>query len=120
MEAIKFHNLQSKTKFYQAGTSEMYGKVQKIPQDEKTEFYPVSPYGVAKLYAHWITKNYRKLMVFLHAMAFCLITKVPEEEKHLLQKKLFQLYVNQRRYKQKTFFGNLKAKRDWGHAKIIV
>ena len=60
LEAIKFHKLEKKTKFYQAGTSEMYGKVQKIPQDEKTEFYPLSPYGVAKLYAHWITKNYRE------------------------------------------------------------
>ena len=53
-----------KTKFYQAGTSEMYGKVQSIPQNEKTQFYPLSPYGVAKLYAHWITKNYRRLTKF--------------------------------------------------------
>ena len=60
LEAIKFHNLEKKTKFYQAGTSEMYGKVQTTPQDEKTPFYPLSPYGVAKLYAHWITKNYRE------------------------------------------------------------
>ena len=60
LEAIKFHKLDKKTKFYQAGTSEMYGKVQSIPQNEKTNFYPLSPYGVAKLYAHWITKNYRE------------------------------------------------------------
>ena len=60
LEAIKFHGLESKTKFYQAGTSEMYGKVQETPQNEKTNFYPLSPYGVAKLYAHWITKNYRE------------------------------------------------------------
>ena len=60
LEAIKFHKLEKKTKFYQAGTSEMYGKVQTIPQNEKTPFYPLSPYGVAKLYAHWITKNYRE------------------------------------------------------------
>ena len=57
LEAIKFHKLEKKTKFYQAGTSEMYGKVQEVPQNEKTDFYPLSPYGVAKLYAHWITRN---------------------------------------------------------------
>ena len=60
LEAIKFHKLEKYTKFYQAGTSEMYGNVQQIPQTEKTDFYPLSPYGVAKLYGHWITKNYRE------------------------------------------------------------
>ena len=60
LEAIKFHKLEKKTKFYQAGTSEMFGKVQEVPQTEKTEFYPRSPYGVAKVYAHWITVNYRE------------------------------------------------------------
>ena len=60
LEAIKFHKLEKKCKYYQAGTSEMYGKVQHSPQNEKTPFYPLSPYGVAKLYAHWITKNYRE------------------------------------------------------------
>ena len=60
LEAIKFHKLEKKTKFYQAGTSEMFGKVQEVPQTEKTPFYPRSPYGVAKVYAHWITVNYRE------------------------------------------------------------
>ena len=60
LEAIKFHNLEKTSKFYQAGTSEMFGKVQEVPQSEKTPFYPRSPYGVAKLYAHWITINYRE------------------------------------------------------------
>ena len=60
LEAIKFHKLEKKTKFYQAGTSEMFGKVQEVPQSEKTNFYPRSPYGVAKVYAHWITVNYRE------------------------------------------------------------
>ena len=60
LEAIKFHGLGKKTKFYQAGTSEMFGKVAQIPQTEKTPFYPRSPYGVAKVYAHWITVNYRE------------------------------------------------------------
>ena len=60
LEGIKFHRLEKKTKFYQAGTSEMFGKVMEIPQTEKTPFYPRSPYGVAKVYAHWITVNYRE------------------------------------------------------------
>ena len=60
LEAIKFHGLENKTKFYQAGTSEMFGKVQEVPQNEKTPFYPMSPYGVAKVYAHLIAKNYRE------------------------------------------------------------
>ena len=60
LEAIKFHGFQEITKFYQAGTSEMFGKVQEVPQTEKTPFYPRSPYGVAKVYAHWITVNYRE------------------------------------------------------------
>ena len=60
LEAIRFNKLEKKTKFYQAGTSEMFGKVQDIPQNEKTSFYPRSPYGAAKLYAHWITINYRE------------------------------------------------------------
>ena len=60
LEAIRFNKLEKKTKFYQAGTSEMFGKVREIPQTEKTNFYPRSPYGVAKLYAHWITINYRE------------------------------------------------------------
>ena len=77
LEAIKFHKLIKKTKFYQAGTSEMFGKVLETPQNEKTPFYPQSPYGVAKVYAHWITKNYREAYNFLLVMAFCLIMKVP-------------------------------------------
>ena len=60
LEAIKFHKLEKKTKFYQAGTSEMFGKVFQVPQNEKTPFYPRSPYGVSKVYAHWITVNYRE------------------------------------------------------------
>ena len=61
LESIKFHGMQKKIKFYQAGTSEMFGKVKSFPQNEQTDFYPRSPYGVAKLYAHWITVNYRSL-----------------------------------------------------------
>ena len=66
LEAIKFHGLENKTKFYQAGTSEMFGKVQQTPQNEKTPFYPRSPYGVAKLYAYWIVVNYREAVSYTH------------------------------------------------------
>ena len=76
-----------KIKYYQAGTSEMFGKVAEIPQTEKTNFYPRSPYGAAKVYAHWITINYRRHIIFLLVMVFCLTTKVQSEGKHLLQKK---------------------------------
>ena len=82
LEAIRFHKLEKFTKFYQAGTSEMYGKVVEIPQNENTPFYR-SPYGVAKVYAHWITVNYRRHIKFLHVMEYYLITKVLEEAGHL-------------------------------------
>ena len=89
LEIIK--NLRKKRiKFYQAGTSELFGKVQDIPQTEKTKFYPRSPYAASKLFSHWITINYRRLMIYSHVMAFCLIMKVQEEERHLLQKKLLK------------------------------
>ena len=82
LEAIKFHKLEKKTKFYQAGTSEMYGKVQEVPQNEKTDFYPLSPYGVAKLYAHWITRNYREAYNIFGSNGIYLITKVLEGVRH--------------------------------------
>ena len=70
--------MEKKTKFYQAGTSEMYGKVQETPQNEKTNFYPLSPYGVAKLYAHWITKTIGRYIIFLAAMVYFSIMRVLE------------------------------------------
>ena len=70
LEAIRILGLSNKTKYYQASTSELYGKVQEVPQTEKTPFYPRSPYGAAKLYAHWITINYREHMEFLPAMGY--------------------------------------------------
>ena len=88
LEAIKFHKLEKKTKFYQAGTSEMYGKVQSIPQNERTDFYPLSPYGVAKLYAHWITKNYREAYKIFASNGILFNHESPRKEKLLLQKKL--------------------------------
>ena len=87
LESIKSLNLIKKTKFYQAGTSEMFGKVQEIPQSEKTQFYPRSPYAVSKVYAHWITKNYRGHMECLPVMDCYSIMKVHVEVKHLLHEK---------------------------------
>ena len=120
LEAIKFHNLQKITKFYQAGTSEMFGKVQAIPQNEKTDFYPLSPYGVAKVYAHWITRNYREAIIYLLQMVFYLITKVQEEEKHLLQKKLYQQCVELNLANKKSFFWEIYMQKEIGDMQKII
>ena len=91
LEAIKNLNLEKKVKFYQAGTSEMFGRTKEKFQNEKTPFYPASPYGVSKCFAHWITVNYREAYNILLAMEFYLIMKVQLEVKPLLQKKLFKV-----------------------------
>ena len=118
LESIKFHKLQKKTKFYQAGTSEMYGKVQKIPQDEKTDFYPLSPYGVAKLYAHWITKNYREAYKIFACNGILFNHESPRRGETFVTKKIVSALCRIKLKKQKKLFlGNLDAKRDWGHAK---
>ena len=118
LEAIKFHKLEKKTKFYQAGTSEMYGKVQKIPQDEKTEFYPLSPYGVAKLYAHWITKNYREAYNIFACNGILFNHESPRRGETFVTKKIVSALCKIKEGKQKKLFlGNLNAKRDWGHAR---
>ena len=83
LEAVRILGLKNKTKIYQASTSELYGKIIESPQNEETPFYPRSPYGVAKLYAYWITVNYRESMESMLVTVFYLIMKVQEEEKHL-------------------------------------
>ena len=121
LEAIKFHKLQKKTKFYQAGTSEMYGKVQEIPQNEKTNFYPLSPYGVAKLYAHWITKNYREAYNIFGSNGILFNHESPRRGETFVTKKIVSALVKIKMGKQKKLFlGNLDSKRDWGHAKDYV
>ncbi len=118
LEAIKFHKLEKKTKFYQAGTSEMYGKVQSIPQNEKTYFYPQSPYGVAKLYAHWITKNYREAYNIFACNGILFNHESPRRGETFVTKKIVSALCRIKEGKQrKLFLGNLNAKRDWGHAK---
>ncbi len=121
LEAIKFHNLQNKTKFYQAGTSEMYGQVQSIPQNEKTDFYPLSPYGVAKLYAHWITKNYREAYNIYACNGILFNHESPRRGETFVTKKIVNALCKIKFGKQKKLYlGNLDAKRDWGHAKDYV
>jgi len=121
LEAIKFHKLQKKTKFYQAGTSEMYGKVQEIPQNEKTNFYPLSPYGVAKLYAHWITKNYREAYNIFGSNGILFNHESPRRGETFVTKKIVSALVKIKMGKQKKLFlGNLDSRRDWGHAKDYV
>ena len=118
LEAIKFHKLENKTKFYQAGTSEMYGKVQSIPQNEKTNFYPLSPYGVAKLYAHWITKNYREAYNIFACNGILFNHESPRRGETFVTKKVISGLCRIKEGKQdKIYLGNLNARRDWGHAR---
>ena len=121
LEAIKFHKLEKKTKFYQAGTSEMYGKVKEIPQNENTDFYPQSPYGVAKLYAHWITKNYREAYKIFGSNGILFNHESPRRGETFVTKKIIRALIRIKVGKQKILYlGNLDAKRDWGHARDYV
>ena len=121
LEAIKFHDLEKKTKFYQAGTSEMFGKVAEIPQTEKTPFYPRSPYGVAKVYAHWITINYRESYKIFACNGILFNHESPVRGETFVTKKIVMALCKIKLGKQKKLFlGNLNAKRDWGHAKDYV
>ncbi len=117
LEAIKFHKLEKKTKFYQAGTSEMYGKVKKKPQNEKTNFYPQSPYGVAKLYAHWITINYREAYGIFASNGILFNHESSRRGETFVTKKIVKALCEIKYgVKKKLYLGNLNAKRDWGHS----
>tara|TARA_B100001540_G_scaffold312096_1_gene332637 strand:- start:112 stop:1158 length:1047 start_codon:yes stop_codon:yes gene_type:complete len=121
LESIKFHKLEKKTKFYQAGTSEMYGRVQEIPQNEKTPFYPRSPYGVAKVYAHWITVNYREAYKIFACNGILFNHESPVRGETFVTRKIVMgLCRVKLGLQKKIFLGNLDAKRDWGHAKDYV
>ena len=121
LEAIKFHGYENKTKFYQAGTSEMFGKVQQIPQNEKTPFYPRSPYGVAKVYAHWITVNYREAYKIFACNGILFNHESPVRGETFVTKKIVGALCKIKfGLQKKLFLGNLDAKRDWGHAKDYV
>ena len=121
LEAIKFHRLEKYTKFYQAGTSEMFGKVQETPQNEKTNFYPRSPYGVAKVYAHWITVNYREAYNIFACNGVLFNHESPIRGETFVTKKIVSGLCRIKKGLQKRLYlGNLDAKRDWGHAKDYV
>ena len=121
LEAIKFHGFEKITKFYQAGTSEMFGKVKEIPQNEKTPFYPRSPYGVAKVYAHWITVNYREAYNIFACNGILFNHESPVRgETFVTRKIVVALCKIKNGLQKKLYLGNLEAKRDWGHAKDYV
>ena len=121
LESIRSSGLEKKTKFYQAGTSEMFGKVQNVPQNEKTPFYPRSPYGVAKVYAHWVTINYRESYKIFACNGILFNHESPNRGETFVTKKIISALCKIKLGKQKKLYlGNLDAKRDWGHAKDYV
>ena len=121
LEAIKFHGFEKLTKFYQAGTSEMFGKVQQVPQDENTPFYPRSPYGVAKVYAHWITINYREAYNVFACNGILFNHESPRRgETFVTRKIVIALCKIKMKIQNRLYLGNIDAKRDWGHAKDYV
>jgi len=121
LEAIRILGLENKTKFYQASTSEMYGLVQEIPQTEKTPFYPRSPYGVAKLYAYWITINYREAYNIFACNGILFNHESPVRGETFVTKKITMALARIKLGLQDCLFlGNMNALRDWGHAKDFV
>ena len=122
LEAIKILGLEKTTRFYQAATSEMFGEVQSIPQREDTPFYPRSPYGVAKLYAHWITKNYREANGMFACSGILFNHESPRRGETFVTRKITKTLAEIRNGKRilPLELGNLDAKRDWGHAKDYV
>ena len=121
LESIRSLNLEKKVKFYQAGTSEMFGKTITKFQNEKTPFYPVSPYGVSKCFAHWITKNYRDAYGIYACNGILFNHESPIRGETFVTKKIIQGLVRIKLgFQKKLFLGNLYSKRDWGHAKDYV
>jgi len=121
LEAMRILRLGGKTRFYQAATSELYGKVQEVPQSEKTPFYPRSPYAAAKLYAYWITVNYREAYDFFACNGILFNHESPIRGETFVTRKITRAVA---RIKlgllDKLFLGNLDSRRDWGHAKDYV
>ena len=121
LEAIRVLGLEKKTRFYQASTSEMFGKVQAVPQNEHTPFYPRSPYAVAKLYAYWITVNYREAYGLFACNGLLFNHESPVRGETFVTRKITRALARIKLGLQKTLYlGNLNAKRDWGHAKDYV
>ena len=121
LEAIRLLNMGEKTKFYQASTSELYGMAQEVPQNEKTPFYPRSPYAVAKLYGYWITINYREAYNLYACNGILFNHESPVRGETFVTRKITRAAARISMGKQeRVYLGNLDAKRDWGHASDFV
>jgi GDPmannose 4,6-dehydratase len=121
LEAIRFCKLEKKTRFYQASTSELYGLVQETPQRESTPFYPRSPYAVAKLYAYWITVNYREAYGMYACNGILFNHESPRRGETFVTRKITRALANiSQGLEEKLFLGNMDALRDWGHARDYV
>ncbi|MEM6497264.1 MAG: GDP-mannose 4,6-dehydratase, partial [Pseudomonadota bacterium] len=121
LEALRILKLEDKTRFYQASTSELYGLVQETPQRETTPFYPRSPYAVAKLYAYWITVNYREAYGIHASNGILFNHESPKRGETFVKRKITRAVAAISRGLQKRLYlGNLDAKRDWGHARDYV
>lgn len=121
LEAVRFLGYESKTKIYQASTSELYGKVQEIPQTETTPFYPRSPYAVAKLYGYWITKNYREAYNMFAVNGILFNHESERRGETFVTRKITLAAARIKKGTQeKLYLGNMNAKRDWGYAKDYV
>jgi len=121
LEAVRLLGLEKKTKIYQASTSELFGKVQEIPQSETTPFYPRSPYAVAKLYAYWITVNYREAYNMFACNGILFNHESPLRGETFVSRKITRAAAKiVLGLQDKLYLGNMDAKRDWGHAKDYV
>jgi len=121
LEAIRLLGLSDKTRFYQASTSELYGMVQEVPQNEKTPFYPRSPYGVAKLYAYWITVNYREAYNIFACNGILFNHESPIRGETFVTRKITRAAARiSLGVQERLYLGNLDSKRDWGHADDYV
>ncbi|HOE72971.1 MAG TPA: GDP-mannose 4,6-dehydratase [Desulfomonilia bacterium] len=121
LEALRILGMDKKVRFYQASTSELFGKVQKIPQDENTPFYPRSPYGVAKLYAYWITVNYREAYGMFACNGILFNHESPIRGETFITRKVTRAVSRiALGLQDRLYIGNLDAKRDWGHARDYV
>jgi len=121
LEAIRILGLESRTRFYQASTSELYGKVQAIPQDETTPFYPRSPYAAAKLYAYWITVNYREAYGMFACNGILFNHESPVRGETFVTRKITRALARIKLgLQERLYLGNLDALRDWGHARDYV
>ena len=121
LEAIRILDLTKKTRFYQASTSELFGKAREVPQNESTSFYPRSPYGVAKLYAYWITVNYREAYGMHASNGILFNHESPIRGETFVTRKITRAVAAIHLGVQKTLYiGNLDARRDWGHARDYV